>query len=282
MLYNGHNFDEVIAAHKEWIDSGYMQGNSEKRAMFSWCDCRGLKFDNLDLTYADFICAQLDECIFTECKIEYANFDRSNLDGAKFIRCRLFDASFANSSLIETEFRMSNLENVSFTSASLVHTKFDDYNNKDANSINWDCAELYGVDHTPYISMACPTEGSFIGWKKCRWFRKHCKTDGSGTCETSVDYVIVKLLIPEDAKRSSGTGKKCRCDRAYVLDIQDFEGNTIPDSAHVYSIYDPTFEYKIGALVLPKRDNFCRDRFQECASGIHFYIDRRAAVYHNQ
>ena len=43
--------------------------------------------------------------------------------------------------------------------------------------------------------LSCPTEGSFIGWKKA-----------SGH--------IVKLRIPEDARRSSATGHKCRCDKA--------------------------------------------------------------------
>lgn len=46
------------------------------------------------------------------------------------------------------------------------------------------------------IPMACPSDGAFIGWKKAIL--------GCG------EAVLVKLLIPEDAKRSSATGRKCR------------------------------------------------------------------------
>src|SRR6185437_601233 len=46
-----------------------------------------------------------------------------------------------------------------------------------------------------------PEEGAFIGFKKCQ------------------GGVIVKLLIPEDAKRSHGTERKCRASKAVVLDV---------------------------------------------------------------
>ena len=63
-------------------------------------------------------------------------------------------------------------------------------------------ADLCGV-RGAYI--ACPTDGSFIGWKKASGY-------------------IVKLQIPEDARRSSAGGEKCRCDKAYVVEIQNADG----------------------------------------------------------
>ena len=41
-----------------------------------------------------------------------------------------------------------------------------------------------------FFPLACPESGSFIGWKK------------------TAEDLIVKLLIPEDAKRSSAFGRK--------------------------------------------------------------------------
>ena len=104
--------------------------------------------------------------------------------------------------------------------------------------------------------MACPTDGSFIGWK------------------TASGY-IVKLQIPEDARRSSAGGEKCRCDKAFVVEIQNFDG-TNADIETVCSDYDENFVYAVGATV--EVDNFDNNRWNECAPGIHFFIDRRAAV----
>lgn len=108
------------------------------------------------------------------------------------------------------------------------------------------------------IPMACPSDGAFIGWKKAL----HCG-----------EAVLVKLLIPEDAKRSSATGRKCRCDKAKVIEILTMKGNIEVESA--VSDYDRDFVYKKGETVC--EPNFCEDRFNECAEGIHFFIDRTEA-----
>ena len=104
--------------------------------------------------------------------------------------------------------------------------------------------------------MTCPTDGSFIGWKKASGY-------------------IVKLQIPEDARRSSAGGEKCRCDKAYVAEIQNVDG-TKADIEAIHSNYDNNFVYAVGATV--EVSDFDDDRWNECAPGIHFFIDRRAAV----
>lgn len=60
-------------------------------------------------------------------------------------------------------------------------------------------ADLYGAD-LGFIPINCPSDGAFVGWKK-------------------VQDKLIKLLIPEDAKRCSATTYKCRCDKAQVLAI---------------------------------------------------------------
>ena len=104
--------------------------------------------------------------------------------------------------------------------------------------------------------MACPTDGSFIGWKKASGY-------------------VVKLQIPEDARRSSAGGEKCRCDKAYVVEIQNADG-TKADIETIHSDHDANFVYTVGATVAVS--DFDGDRWNECAPGIHFFIDRRAAV----
>lgn len=71
----------------------------------------------------------------------------------------------------------------------------------DLSGANLSGADLSGAENVPYTPMACPDEGEFTGWKKCKSDR------------------IVKLKIPEDARRSSASRRKCRCYKAEVIEI---------------------------------------------------------------
>ena len=125
---------------------------------------------------------------------------------------------------------------------------------------NLGCANLHGANlgcakNIPFIPIACPSDGSFIGWKKI----KGC---------------LVKLLIPEDAKRSSATTNKCRCDKAKVLEIIDLMTNE-----HLDDIINEEYAkcvYRVGEMVYP--DKFDKNRWEECSHGIHFFINKQEAV----
>ena len=120
-------------------------------------------------------------------------------------------------------------------------------------------ADLRGAENVPFIPMTCPDSGSFTAWKKAHGH-------------------IVKLLIPEDARRSSATGRKCRCDKAFVVAIETVSGESA-ELEEIASDHDGTFIYKVGETVT--EPNFCEDRFKECAEGIHFFINRQEAVEYN-
>jgi hypothetical protein len=103
-----------------------------------------------------------------------------------------------------------------------------------------------------------PDEGEIIGWKK------------------AADNRIVKLQIPSGTRRSHASGRKCRAEHAKVLAVYDSQGNEV-DSAT--SDYDHTFPYTVGATVTPTLP-FDDDMWNECSSGIHFYITRLEAENH--
>ena len=108
---------------------------------------------------------------------------------------------------------------------------------------------------TVFYHLQCPEEGSFIAYKKAG------------------DH-IVKLLIPEDAQRSSATSRKCRANKAEVLEIKHIETGTNVNT--VTSDYDNTFVYEVGKGVEVK--DFNTDRWNECSSGIHFFITKEEAI----
>ena len=120
-------------------------------------------------------------------------------------------------------------------------------------------ADLTGAKDVPYIPLACPSDGAFIGWKKAH---------------RNESEVLVKLEIPEDAKRSSATGTKCRCDKARVLEITRISDNEQLTAA--VSNLDIRFIYTVGHMVsVPDFDD---NRFNEFAPGIHFFINKQDAI----
>ena len=136
-----------------------------------------------------------------------------------------------------------------------------DLSRADLSEANLYGADLRGADlheaKNLNFPIACPEEGSFIGFKKCQ------------------DGKIVKLEIPVDALRCSATGRKCRCSKAKVLSITNING-TDANVGMAISKYDRNFIYKVGETI--EVPNFNTDRWNECSTGIHFFITRQEAV----
>ena len=165
----------------------------------------------------------------------------------------LSGADFSGANLRSADFSGANLRGVDFSGA--------DLSGADLRSANLSDADLSGVfynEYTSFFAPICPEEGSFIAWKAC------------------CDNLIVKLRVPEDAQRSSATSRKCRCSKAEVIQIEDTEGNVLPDDTIAYSRYDCEFPYQKGKIV--EVDDFDTNRWDECSTGIHFFMTRREAV----
>ena len=173
---------------------------------------------------------------------------RAYLRGADLRGAYLRGADLRGANLREADLRGADLSGANLSEANLSGAYLRGADLRGAN--------LRGAKNVPYIPYACPDFGMFIGFKKA-----------SG-------YIVV-LEIPEDAKRLSATGRKCRCDKAKVLEIQNIDG-TKANVTKVKSGYDSGFVYEVGKTI--SVDNFCEDRWKECSPGIHFFINRQEAV----
>ena len=262
--------NKILKEHELWL----------KREGGKCADLSDVDLRCADLTYANLRCADLK---------------RVNLKGAYLRRTNLGDADLENANLECADLRFADLENANLKYANLedVNFKYVDLSNanlgkanlsnadlKHANLVCTDLryADLRGADlrdanlkygdlryanleyvktniHTIGYNLACPKKGSFIGYKKA-------------------NGCIVKLLIPEDAKRSSATTTKCRTNKAKVLDIENIKTGEKVNS--VCSNFDNTFIYKVGEIV--SVDNFDDDRWNECSAGIHFFVNKERAI----
>ena len=241
MQYTAAELKEILARHKHWLDED-CEGWRGMRANFEKADLEGANLRGARLDFVNLWGANLRGADLREACLQGADFTRADLQGAILQGADLSGVDFTKANLWRANLQEAELGGAYIRGADL------------------EGAFLQGAKNIPFIPMTCPDTGAFVGWKKA-------------------DDCIVKLLIPEDAKRSSSTGRKCRCDRAVVLSIEDRNGyvHDKPEK-HFYAIsdHDANFIYRVGETV--SVDNFCEDRFKECAPGIHFFINKQEAI----
>ena len=184
-----------------------------------------------------------------------ADLSGANLFGANLSRANLSGANLSGANLFEANLFEANLFRANLSGADLFEANLSRANLSGANYIE--------KAKNLFYPIACPEIGAFVGWKKAR-------------VKTSGHECIVKLEITEDAVRSSAAGRKCRCSKATVLEIQDLEGNVLEQAA--VSDRDCNFSYIPGTVVSVL--DFDENRWNECSTGIHFYITREEAVRH--
>ena len=185
-----------------------------------------------------------------------ANLEYANLEYAYLKDANLRDANLEYAYLKDANLEYADLEGANLKDANLRDANLRDANLRDANLKDANLEYANYSEYTSFLSYQCPTEGSFIGWKKCGRY-------------------IVKLKICEDADRSSSTSLKCRCSKAEVLEIQNLDGSRA-GITEICSDYNKDFIYKVGETVEVK--DFDKCRWNECSDGIHFFIDRNVAV----
>ena len=192
----------------------------------------------------------MDEKKLKEVLENHKHWLNEDCDGWQDMKADLSEANLREADLIGANLSGANLREADLSGANL----------REAN--------LRGVKNVPFIPLACPDTGAFVGFKKAMLYSLD---------ETKIQDVIVELEIPADARRSSATGRKCRCDKAKVRSVTTLDGVEVgADAGTVRSNYDPDFVYNVGEIVT--EPNFCEDRWEECAPGIHFFINRQEAV----
>jgi len=215
-----------------------------------------------DLRDADLICADLRGANIRGANLYGADLRGANLRGADLGDANLYGADLRGANLRGADLggadlRGSDLGGTNLRGADLrgADLRDADLRGADLRGADLEGTNLRGTKDIQHIPLACPSEGAFTAWKK-------------------VDGKLVELEIPADARRSSATTEKCRCDKAKVISITDI-GSNKQISVITNMKYTNTL-YKVGEMVYP--DAFDEDRFNECSTGIHFFIDKQSAI----
>ena len=275
--------NKILSNHKLWLTNkpngirADLKGVNLKGINLSGAD---LKYVNLyganlydadlygtDLYGANLGCADLRDADLRSADLKGAYLKGANLSGAD-----LRSADLRSANLWDADLRCANLSGANLGCADLRDADLRDVNLRD---VNLGCVDLSGADlkgadlsganlwdadlscvKNIFFPMACPEKGSFIAFKKAGCY-------------------IIELFIPSNAKRCSATSRKCRCSKAKVISITTLSGDKT-NITEVHSNYDPNFIYKLGEYVEVK--NFDDNRWNECSTGIYFFITRQEAV----
>ena len=275
--------NKILSNHKLWLTDkpngirADLKGINLKGANLSGAD---LKYANLyganlydaDLYGADLYGANLGCTDLRDADLRSADLKGAYLKGANLSGADLRSADLRSANLWDADLRSANLSGANLGCADLRDADLRDVNLRD---VNLGCVDLSGADlkgadlsganlwdadlscvKNIFFPMACPEKGSFIAFKKAGCY-------------------IIELFIPSNAKRCSATSRKCRCSKAKVISITTLSGDKT-NITEVHSNYDPNFIYKLGEYVEVK--NFDDNRWNECSTGIYFFITRQEAV----
>ena len=245
--------NKILSNHKLWL----MDESNGIRADLSGVDLEYADLDGADLGDANLSGADLRGADLKSANLWYADLRGADLRDAS-LGCAdlgyadLGGANLGGADLSGADLRDADLRGANLGGADLSGADLRDADLRGANLWSTDLSCVKNI----FFPMACPEKGSFIAFKKAGCY-------------------IIELFIPSNAKRCSATSRKCRCSKAKVISITTPSGDKT-NITEVHSNYDPNFIYKLGEYVEVK--NFDDNRWNECSTGIHFFITRQEAV----
>jgi hypothetical protein len=284
---------EILALHVRWLERDRSGVRADLRGSdLSGCDLsgfnlrgcnlrgsnlRGCKLRNSDLGDSDLRGCNLRDSDLSGCNLRDSDLSDSDLRGCNLRGCNLRDSDLSDSDLRGCNLRDSHLSGCHLSDSNLSGS---DLSGSDLSGCNLSGIDLRGCNLRgcnlrnsdlgdcnlrdaivdPIMSARLsivPEAGAFTGHKKLREGR------------------IATLEIPSDAARSNAAGRKCRASKARVIAVIGPDGEACEEGR---SLHDQAFVYRVGQVVSPHE--WCEDRWQECAGGIHFYITMEEAKAH--
>lgn len=231
----------LLYRHKGWAAGNTTKGGSP------------INLRGEDLSFLDLSGRELRQANLSRCNLEGTDLRNANLMGANFSGANLYRAKLASADMRKAVLRRAYMGYINFGKANLAGCDVTgaDFSGSDMHQA------IFGDDKESkfFLAQFCIVpDGELFGWKALR------------------ENLVAKLLIPVEAKRSSGFTRRCRAEYALVLGIIDEKGE--PHDSGI-SKRDPNLEYRVGDTV--KADGWDQDWKNECAPGINFFITREEA-----
>lgn len=221
-----YTLEEILERHQHWLNED-CENWENMQADLRDADLRDADLHDANLSYANMTDANLSYA-----NLSYANMCGANMSGANMVEADLHDANLSYTNLCGANLRDANM----------VEVNLRDTIMQEANLCG---ANMCVADR---LRKGIKLSEPIIGWKRCK------------------NNVLVKLEIPRGAIVFSINNKKCRTDKAKVLEII---GANRAYSNHKF------FSYYVGDVI--EIFDFNCEYNVECAEGIHFFRTREEA-----
>ena len=179
---------------------------------------------------------------------QHQHWLKEDCEGWKDMRANLTRANLAGADLTDANLARANLARANLTGANLARANLA---RADLTRANLTGANLTGANLTEdeEFRLGKILTEPLTGYKKTK------------------EGVVITADIPAGAIVFCINGKKCRTNRAKIIDMAGHEV--------LHSQYDNTFEYRLGQEIEIKDFNLMYN--VECASGFHFFKTRKEA-----
>ena len=265
-------FDKVLDDHKKWLDTGATSESEGKKIQldyevvsgivrdfdFAYAVANRCIFRNVTFVGCKFTSTRMTQCSFFGCAFRNCNFNNADFDSGmfyscEFIICTLINCRFTYSMISYSVFHESTLSMCNFRNSGIMRSDFRTA--KFGNDTRFECAgiEYSCLPDEYYRILGKVLDKPIIGYKKTR------------------EGVVIKAEIPAGAIVFSINGKKCRTNRAKIIDMN---GHTV-----LHSGYDFHFSYTLGQEIEILDFDPCYSH--ECAPGFHFFMTEEEAREYN-
>ena len=200
-------------------------------------DCENWESMRADLHNADLHDANMSYANMRGADMRGVDMCGADISYANMYGAYMHGANMRNANMLYADMSYANMRGVDMSGANM-HGAY-------MNGANISYANMQGVDR---LRKGIKLSEPIIGWKKCK------------------NDVLVKLEIPRGAIVFSINNKKCRTDKAKVLEIIGGD--------RAYSKYK-FFSYYVGDVI--EIFDFNCEYNVECEKGIHFFKTREEA-----
>lgn len=261
-------FEQLLIRHEKWLDDGAFTSDEQKKLRleyevvtgywsfrnFMYSNLRRCIFRNVTFGRCNFNNLWVNECSFFECLFSECTFNKSHMcDGifcaCDFVKCNFSGCTICDDKIDHCEFKESVLDSCSFQKSSITSTGF--YSARFENGINFVNANIQnsylpeGYKQILGVTLKEP----ILGYKKTK------------------EGVVITAEIPAGAIVFSINGKKCRTNRAKIIDMRG--------RAVLHSSFDFDFRYELGQEIEILDFDPCYSH--ECAPGFHFFMSEEEA-----
>jgi hypothetical protein len=200
-----------------------------------------------------------------------ADLRGANLRGADLRGADLYGADLRGANLRGADLRGANLRGADLRGADLRWA--------DLYGANLRWADLYGANLRGADLYGADLRGANLYGANLRWAKnldqkllaqlKITPEEGEFKAWKKTSTGVIQILIPENAARCNAIGsRKCRASEVVVIG-----GDGVGGCSPTYK--EKSLPYELGATVVA--DEFDDNVFEECSSGIHFFMTKQEA-----